>query len=57
MHEEPFGYRLAHHGYLLRSCPVEVKKFTVAGQEVENVSPWRAGAFQFHLIYENYTFI
>ena len=21
VHEEPFGYRVAHHGYLLTSCP------------------------------------
>ena len=21
LHEEPFGYRDAHHGYLLTSCP------------------------------------
>ena len=21
VHEEPFSYRVAHHGYLLKSCP------------------------------------
>ena len=25
VHEEPFGYRVAHHGYLLTSCPGHFK--------------------------------
>ena len=24
MHEEPYGYRVAHHGYLLMYCPGHV---------------------------------